>query len=229
MSAPSEHHPKPPPSPQPPPAHEVTDGSNIPASDSEPDDADNSVEPAPFPPGKSDASTTSLLIDPSYRSSRISNAHTDQHLYDVALHSISRPHVVITAAPSSGDGEGKGKEVATITFHPFARHITFFANGRECRIEHKGVFKSGYTYVSPALGGKVEWKGGADAVMVNEKGEAVARMESHRMQAWRKRRVEVISMDEKVVMEVLVSAVAIMELRRRRSRNSAGGAGGGAP
>ena len=65
-------------------------------------------------------------------------------------------------------------------------------------------------------------------MLVDAKGEAVARMESHRMQAWRKRKVEVLSREEAVVREVLVSAVAVMEVRRRRSRNSGGG-GGGAP
>ena len=68
-------------------------------------------------------------------------------------------------------------------------------------------------------------------MLVDDKGKALARLQTTRLAGWKDKTVEVIGGEEgeRVKEEALVTALAIAELRRRRSRNSGGGAGGGAP
>lgn len=76
----------------------------------------------------------------------------------------------------------------------------------------------------------MEWQGGATSVLVDDTGKAVARLKMTRLAWWKEREVEILAPwsemeDGRVREEVLLTAIAIMELRRRRARN-AGGAGG---
>ena len=217
----------------------MTDGSHLPLSPSDGEsDTEDQDQAHPSHPSQHSTNTTTLHIS-GYKSYTVSTTPSSEGsegsgsgLYTIALHSISRPHVIITSTST-------GKDVGSITFHPFSRSISLVVNGLESEIKHKGVFKSGYIYASPTLHQQLEWKGGATSTLIDEKGNAVARFESHRLQGWRGKTVEIVSRvggeeenevkakaEEDWVLEVLTSAVAVMELRRRRSRNSAGGAGG---
>ena len=236
----------------------VTDGSDVLVSE-----GDSDTDTTPTFPSSTPASTIYKINSEGLLSKTLSITSPTQskepdspNLYTCNLHSISRPHVVLT---STGGSDGSSKEVGSITFHPFSRHITVQINGTELTITHSHVFKSGYEYESPALGGeKVEWQGGSTSVLVDGKGMAMARMNMVRMAAWKEKSVEILRGaagaagqadygaegqandgaegqgkkrmvdEEKFKEEVLMTAIAIMELRRRRSRNSAGG-GAGAP
>lgn len=208
----------------------ISDGSDVPPSNSEGEEEPSSDLPSS--PFSTCSETLVFKVNTSGLLGRalhvtIPSLKTGEKepcdLYTCALHCISRPHVMVTA-PSR-------KEIGNITFHPFSRKISLTIHGTSIEIQHRGIFKMTYALPSPALGGRrMEWQGGATSVLVDDTGKAVARLKMTRLAWWKEREVEILAPwsemeDGRVREEVLLTAIAIMELRRRRARN-AGGAGG---
>lgn len=216
----------------------VTDGSDAPLTPSEGEEGkeeNNTTDPPPHFPSNNNTSSLLLRINSPGAFSKTLQIRDskDEIRYTCVLHSISRPHVIITAAATATDTAGE--EVGHITFHPFSRTISVVVRNESLEIQHKGVFKSGYTFHSPTLGQKLEWKGRSTSVLVDEKGIALARLEMTRLLHWKEQLIEIVEPwaqeaegGRRVVDEVVCTALAIREARRRRSRNSggAGGAGG---
>ena len=207
----------------------VTDGSDEPLrpSDGEEDDAGDEKLTNYTP------STTSRQFivkgsSPFGRTLDISNAQGGQ-IMTCELHSFSKPHIIIT---STAGGGASGEKVAEIVFNRMSRRISLTVRGNIFEIQHKGVFQSGYSFQSPTTGEKLEWQGRGTSTLIDEAGNAVAKLETSRLQPWKNRTVEIVgswadSKGDTATEEVLASALAIIELRRRRSRNAGAGGSGG--
>lgn len=78
---------------------------------------------------------------------------------------------------------------------------------------------SAYSFESPALGGKrLDWRGGDTSVLVDDEGTVMARRKMSLLLLWKEWTVEILrpwSEEGAVRDEVLLSALAIMEMRRR--------------
>lgn len=89
---------------------------------------------------------------------------------------------------------------------------------------HKNFLKSGYQYLSPTLGGEVEWKsyGEGFSVLLDAGGNAVARFDNKTWGGGKERVLEVVVDDddddgdgkggrrEEVMIEVLVSMLGLL-------------------
>ena len=218
------------------PGLEPTDGSNIPLSSSEDEstsaDLDRSAQaPAPsFPinaPG-----TSTYRISTSLTGRKLHITMNDHETYTAALHLVSKPHVIISSTDSHSGGGGR--QIGTITMHVVSRTlaVTFSPSSSSSStstsvdLTHRKGFKAGYTYTSPSLNQTLTWEGSSTAVLMDGNGMPMARMVMSRIGdlSWAKERtVEVLApwnemVGGRVAEEVLVGAVGIMEIRRRRDR-----------
>ena len=221
------------------PGLEPTDGSIIPLSSSEDESAsgtgDRSTK-APPPSFPSNApGTTTYRISTSLSGRKLHIKLNDHQTFTAALHLVSKPHVIISTTGTDshgGSGGGSGRQIGTITMHIVSRTLaaTFSPTSSSSPVSvdlvHRKGFKAGYTYMSPSLNQTLTWKGSSTAILVDGNGNPIARMVMSRIGdlSWAKERtVEVLApwndmMGGQVAEEVLVGAVGIMEIRRRRDR-----------
>ncbi|KAI4230625.1 MAG: hypothetical protein LQ352_008431, partial [Teloschistes flavicans] len=126
--------------------------------------------------------------------------------------------------------------VGTATFHSFSRRIDLALHGQEVLLEPEGLFTRSHGFASPAFGGeRLKWQyeghgGGADMVLVNSRKEWMAKLE--------KKAARLVIGDGGIsggvaLDEIVVSALAMMELEKRTSEaaqaasEAAGAAAGG--
>ncbi|KAL8875919.1 MAG: hypothetical protein Q9198_005792 [Flavoplaca austrocitrina] len=146
-------------------------------------------QPTQAPPVSGNGNGTALartlhIYNRSCGSSKSTIFDTDKTtpLYTVAI-SMCKPNLTISL-PSSPI------PIATAVFHDFHSHIDVLIRGVPITLHSRGMFKSGHSYISPALGGEeVVWKKehelGMDMRCENSKGSVLARYKFSQL-SWKK-------------------------------------------
>ncbi|KAG6999551.1 hypothetical protein G7Y79_00034g069740 [Physcia stellaris] len=111
-----------------------------------------------------------------------------------------------------------GVTVGTVSYHCRTTRIDITVRDTPLSLTSTGMFSCGYSFESPALGGQMmKWKTqkrwGTDLVCVDERGEVLARYVFSRFSLRKCGRLELFvdGGDEKLVDEVLVSGLAVVE------------------
>ena len=105
-------------------------------------------------------------------------------------------------------------------------------------LDYRGVFKSGYSYTSPAMHNSiVYWKRDGtlkfgDMVCLDEKEMPIARFEASHFSMRDRGRLELVGMGPAAqggaaMDEIVVTGLALAEHRRRQNNRSSGGGAGG--
>lgn len=185
-----------------------------------PSDDEEISEPAP--PFHSSQDTVALKLTTSgpFRRTLHVSDYSGKEIYHCESHTMSKPHLFVLA---SGTNLGeRSAEVATITYSPFNNTFNMVLNGQEIRVGHSGIFKSRYSFRSPHLRQNLTWYGGSTSVLEDQTGTAIARLKYNSLAPWLEREIEILKPylegreGRRVQDEVVCSAVAVMELKRRR-------------
>ncbi|KAG8528782.1 uncharacterized protein KY384_006470 [Bacidia gigantensis] len=191
------------------------------------------ISPEVYPPQSHHQPVTSRVLHLHHDGSPFSKSKTvydvDEKipLYAIDLHRFEKPQIVIRSAATS-------KTIGEVTFTMLPRKVTIAMQGVSFELKSRGMFKSGYTYTSPAAQSKMlTWEkeslGSADLVCTDDKGLAVARLDVSMFSRSKRAKLELVgATDGPLMEELLVTAFAYSELRRRRRNSSSGGAGGAA-
>ena len=180
------------------------------------------------------------------RSTHISicNDTTPEHtvVYTARLHSYHHPHVEVTTPDRSLNLKGRPLDaaapptptpLATIDYHALKSSIQLtLPTGVPVTLTSRGWFKAGYYWSSPARDGEtLTWRGCTNGILEDSKGRPLARVKRTEW-AWEKMgRVEVMpevaaEVGGELKMEILITALAMIEGRRRRNNESAAAGAG---
>ena len=138
----------------------------------------------------------------------------------------SKPHVTIVNAASNA-------LVGTVTFHSMSRQIDLTINKKPTTLSKSGIFNSVHEFRSSALAGSLKWKrdglfSGGDMICIDEKEQLFARFQASGWAMKKDRKFELSPGVGGVLMdEIVVSGIAMIELRKRQSRSAAAGAAAG--
>ena len=137
----------------------------------------------------------------------------------------SKPHVTIVNAASNAP-------VGTVTFHSMSSKIDLTINKKPTTLSKSGIFTSAHEFRSSALTGSLKWKrdglfSGGDMLCIDEKEQLFARFQASGWAMKKDGKFELSPEVGGVLMdEIVVSGIAMVELRRRRNRSAAGAAAG---
>jgi hypothetical protein len=132
-----------------------------------------------YPPQAHHAQAPSHTLNVEYEGwkgtkARIMSEENSTRLYDIKLSYFSKPHMLITTAPS---GSGDGETIGTVSFHTLSSRIDTTVRSTPLPLTKRGNLKYGYRFTSKILG-EMEWKTGGhkmDLTCFDAKGVARAR------------------------------------------------------
>ena len=171
------------------------------------------------------------------RELRITSSDQATDLYKMDIRSTKDPNQIeITSTQTPGS-----PVIGTATYNPPSSRIDCTLHSHPLTLLKRGIFKSSHIYISYALAGKsLRWQQAAGAfssgntVLVDDESDMpLARLWPNKgFKTYKAGELELLgpaAMNEKVREEVLITGLALLELRRRRKRSSEDiGFGGGA-
>ena len=161
------------------------------------------------------------------REVRITSPDHAIDLYKMGIHSPNNPNEMSITSTTTSDNP----IIGTATFTPPSFNIDCTLHSHPLTLSKHGLFKSSHTYTSSALAGKtLRWEGwgvltgGKAVLMDDERNMPLAMLRPHKgFNVYKAGELELLgeaAVDERVRVEVLVTGLALLELRRRRKRDS---------
>ncbi|KAG6991101.1 hypothetical protein G7Y79_00057g090830 [Physcia stellaris] len=176
----------------------------------------------------------------SHRHITVKDSDKTTPLYIVSSHTglsgRANLEIFVPSASPSPQSASPGTKIADIDFHSFSSRITILLHGTPLELHRKNLFSRSRVFESASGLGTLVWKverWTRGMSLVDGLGRIVARLQGHFL-AMRKQAVLEVMVGKgggeegRVVDEVVVSALAMVEAERRRRSAGAGGGGGGA-
>lgn len=126
----------------------------------------------------------------------------------------SKPHVTITSASTNA-------VIGTVNFHTISNHVDLTIHNQSMK------FNSSHKFQSLATGGRFEWKkdgiiSGGDMVCLDERKRKVAWYEHSKLALHKDGKIGIeAGVDGVLVDEMVVTLIAMIELKRRENARSA--------